>query len=102
MMEINILAQEKPKVIKLADGKEYNLPVIDLTTLANIEKSMGFGLGKFTQKMDNEPMTTIRSLVYALLRESYPDMTLDAVGRLITLNEIKALSETISTIMAMT
>ena len=99
-MEINILAQEKPKVIKLADGKEYNLPVIDLTTLANVEKSMGFGLGKFTAKMDNEPMTTIRSLVYALLRESYPDMTLDAVGHLITLNEIKALSETISTIMA--
>lgn len=99
-METNILAQEKPKTVKLADGKEYTLPPIDLTTLANVEKTMGFGLGKFTQKMDNEPMTTIRSLVYALLRESYPDMSLDAVGRLITLNEIKALSETISTIMA--
>jgi uncharacterized protein (UPF0216 family) len=97
---LDILAQEKPKSIKLADGKEYTLPPIDMTTLANIEKTMGFGLGRFAIKMETETMTTIRSLIYALLKENHPDLTLDGVGHLITLKEIKELSTTISEIMA--
>ncbi len=98
--EVNILAQEKPKTIKLADGKEYSLPPIDLTTLANIEKTMGFGLSKMSAKMETEPMATLRNMVYALLKENYPDMTVDGVGHLITLKEMATLSETISTVMA--
>ena len=99
-METNILAQEKSKTIKLADGKDYTLPPIDMTTLANIEKTMGFGLGKFTSKMENEPMTTLRALVYALLKENQPELTIEQTGHLVTLKEINILAETISTIMA--
>ena len=99
-MDINILTQEKPKTIKLADGKEYTLPPIDMTTLANIEKTMGFGLGRFALKVETETMTTLRALVYALLKENHPELTLEGVGHLITLKEITALSEIISTIMA--
>ena len=97
---INILAQEKSETIKLADGKDYILPPIDLTTLANIEKTMGFGLGRFTLKMETEPMATMRVLVYSLLRENHPELTLEGVGHLVTLKEITKLSQTISTIMA--
>ena len=100
MNEVNILAEEKPKTIKLADGKEYTLPPTDMTTLANIEKTMGFGLGNFSQRVESETMTTIRALVYALLKENHPDLTLDGVGHLITLKEISLLSTTISEIMA--
>jgi len=98
--EINILAQEKPKTIKLADGKEYKLPPIDMTTLANIEKTMGFGLGRLQTKLENETMTTMRSLIYALLKEEQPELTIDGVGHLITLKEISSISETITEIMA--
>ena len=98
--EVNLLAQEKPKSIKLADGKEYTLPPIDMTTLANVEKTMGFGFGKFNQKLDNETMTTMRLLVFALLKETHPELTLEGVGHLITLKEISLLSSTISRIMA--
>jgi len=99
-MTENILAEEKPKSIKLADGKEYTLPPIDMTTLANIEKTMGFGLGGFSQRLESETMTTIRALVYALLKENHPDLTIDGAGHLITLKEISLLSTTISEIMA--
>jgi len=98
--EINVLAQEKPKTIKLADGKEYTFPPIDLTTLANVEKTMGFALGRFNAKLEAESMTTLRLLIYGLLKETHPELTLEGVGRLITLKEIAELSETISTIMA--
>ena len=99
-METDILATEKPKTVKLADSKEYTLPPIDLTTLANIEKSMGFGLGRFAIKMEAEPMATMRALVYALLKENHPGLTLEGVGHLITLKELSSLSETIAAIMA--
>jgi len=100
MTEVNILAEEKPKSVKLADGKEYMMPPIDMTTLANIEKTMGFGLGRFALKIETETMTTMRVLIYALLKENYPELTLDGVGHLITLKEMKELSNTISEIMA--
>jgi len=98
--EINILAQEKPKTIKLADGKEYRLPPIDMTTLANIEKTMGFGLGRLAAKLEMETMTTMRALIYALLKEEQPDLVIDAVGHLITLREINSIAATITEIMA--
>ena len=98
--EVNILEEEKPKSITLSDGKEYKLPPIDMTTLANIEKTMGFGLGRLQTKLENETMTTMRSLIYALLREEQPSLDIDKVGRLITLKEISSISETISEIMA--
>jgi len=98
--EVNILAEEKPKSITLSDGKEYKLPPIDMTTLANIEKTMGFGLGRLQTKLENETMTTMRALIYALLKEEQPSLDIDKVGRLITLKEISSISETISEIMA--
>jgi len=100
MTEVNILADEKPKSITLSDGKEYKLPPIDMTTLANIEKTMGFGLGRLQTKLENETMTTMRALIYALLKEEQPELDIDKVGRLITLNEISSISGTISEIMA--
>ena len=99
-METNILAEEKPKTIRLADGKDYKLPPIDMTTLANIEKTMGFGLGRLASKLENETMTTMRALIYALLKEGQPSLDIDTVGHLITLNEISSMSSTISEIMA--
>ena len=98
--EINILAQAKPRTIKLADGNEYKLPPIDLTTLANIEKTMGFGLGRLATKLEDETMSTMRGLIYALLKEEQPELTLDGVGHLITLKEISSISSTITEIMA--
>jgi len=98
--EVNILAEEKPKSITLSDGKDYKLPPIDMTTLANIEKTMGFGLGRLQTKLENETMTTMRALIYSLLKEEQPSLDIDKVGRLITLKEISSISSTISEIMA--
>ena len=99
---MNILAEQKPKALILADGVEYTLPPIDLTTLANIEKVMGFGLNKLAEKIESESMTTMRSLIYALLKEKHPELDIDSVGHLITLKEISAIAGTISEIMALT
>ena len=98
--EINILAQEKPKTIKLADGKDYTLPIIDMTTLANIERTMGIGGKAVISKMETEPLQTLQLFTYALLKETYPEITCEQAGRLVTLKEIPQFSKTISIIMA--
>ena len=100
--EVNIMEEAKSKTLTLSDGKEYKLPPIDMTTLANIEKSMGFGLAKLQTKVENETMTTMRSLIYALLKEEQPGLDIDKVGHLITLKEMSSISSTISEIMALT
>ncbi len=96
----DILADVKPKTITLADGKEYNLPPINLTTLANVEKTLGFGLGKLQSKLDDETATTMRALIFALLKETHPELKIADVGSLITLKEIGAISKTITEIVA--
>ncbi len=98
---MDILETEKPKTIKLADDKEYTLPPIDLTTLANIEKTIGFSLAKIGLKMEAEAITTLRSLVYALLKENHPELTLEDTGHLITLKEISSISPIISEMIAL-
>ncbi len=99
-MDTNILAEEKPTTIKLADGKDYILPPLDLTTLANIEKTMGFALRKFNEKIEVEPMQTLLALTYALLRENHPEITKEEAGRLVTLAEFAKLNSMFAQIFA--
>ena len=96
----DILETEKPKTIKLADGKEYEIPILNLTTLANIEKTMGFGLGRLQEKMLDETATTLRVVIYALLKETNPKLELEEVGELITLDVMKNVSDVLSQVIA--
>ena len=99
-MEVNILAEEKPTTLTLADGKEYEIPALNLTTLANMEKTMGFGLGKLGEKMLEEPATTMRLEIYALLKETYPKLKLDEVGKLITFDVMQNIADVLSKVMS--
>ncbi len=102
-MEENLLVESKPTSLTL-DGKEYQLPKmpLSLTTLANIEKTMGMGGSKLMQKMNDEPNTTLRLTLYALLKEKNPSITLEQTGDLVTIENIKEVSKVISQIYAMT
>lgn len=98
----NILTEEKPKYLTLADGKEYELPALNLTTLANIEKTIGFGLGRLQEKMIDETATTLRLVIYALLKETNPKLELEECGKLITFDVMKNVSEVLSKVLAIT
>ncbi len=96
---MDIMAEEKSKTVKLADGKEYELPPINLNTLSNLEQSMGFGLGKLKSKIADETAATLRLLVWGLLKEKYPDMKLEDAGGLITFETLKDVSSILSKIL---
>ena len=98
--EVNILAEEKPKYLTLADGKEYGVPALNLTTLANIEKTMGFGLGQLQNKMVTETAQTLRIVIYALLKETNPKLDLEECGKLVTFDVMKDVSDVLSKVFA--
>ena len=98
--ETNILAEVKPTIIKLADGKDYTLPPIDLTTLANMEKLLGFPLRGLGKKVEDEPLQTLQALTYALLKENYPEITKVGAGRLVTLTELAKLNSMLAQIFS--
>lgn len=95
--ETDILLDEKPETITLRDGKEYRLPIMDLTTLSNMQKSMKFKIRELKAKMDDDPIETSKMLAYALLKENYPDITPEKAGRLVRLGkEMNLLAEVLT------
>ena len=90
MME-NILTEAKPSVIKLADGNEYILPAMTLNVLANLEEEFGCGIGGLQEQFSGKTATTLRRFLKVLLQGNYPDMTLEEIGSLVTIDEISTL-----------
>lgn len=98
--EVNILAEEQPQYLTLADGKNYEIPPMNLTTLANIEQTIGFGLGRLQEKMVDETATTLRLVIYALLKEANSKLELEEVGKLVTLEVMKNVSTVLGKVLS--
>ena len=87
-MAKDLLATPKGKTIKLSDGKEYTLAPFTLNTLANLEQEFDCDLEELTAKLAKRAATSFRKLLWVLLREDYPDLTLEGVGKLVELNQM--------------
>ena len=95
--ETNILLETKPTRLILSDGKEYTLSAITLTTLANIEDEFGCGIDKIQEQFTDRAASTSRRLLYALLKEGHPTLTLESVGKLVAVDKIEGIMNTILT-----
>ncbi len=100
-METEILAVEKETKIKLLDGKEYLIPPITLSTLANIEKTMGIGGKKLSEKFDLEPWATLSTFAYAVLKETVPNISKEEIMKQIGIKEFEAFSGLLTAIVAL-
>ena len=95
----DIFETPTPQVLTLADGKEYELPVMNLNVMANAEAYLGYGLNKLGDKIDEEPATALRAVIFALLKEKDKKLTLEKVGDLITLEVMSDVSDVLTKIM---
>jgi len=82
----DILATPKGKVITGTDGKKYTLAPLCLNTFANIEEEFDCEMVEFQEKLKKRSYSQIRRLIWVLLHEGYPDLSLSDVGKLIPLN----------------
>lgn len=91
MVSKNILAKgTKIQTITLADGKEYELAPIDLNILTEMEDEFKLPLSEILAGGKVKP---IRHLFYLQLKEKYPELTLEAVGKLVNMEVLSQIGK---------
>ena len=86
--------------IMLADGKEYELTVLNLNILGELQEAFGLPLDElwelFRRPEEGEvkkvklTLKQIRKIMWASLHEKYPEMAEEDFGKLITMDTISA------------
>lgn len=97
MVKENLLAKPKGRVIKLSDGKNYTLSPFNLNTLANLEEEFDCDIEDLQNKLTGRSATAFRKLLWVLLRDEYPDLTLSGVGKLVALAQMTEVVKELST-----
>ncbi len=77
----SLVAENKPQVVTLADGKEYNLAPLDLNILVEFEETFD---GPLSELISSGKMKYLRHLIYLMLREEY-SLDEKEVGKLLTI-----------------
>ena len=94
-----VLSTPKRKTIKLGD-KEYRLSPLNLNVLADIEEGFDCSIDKVGRMLDKKRASALRRLVYILLKQEYPEMTLEKIGELIDLSNMAEVSEALAETLA--
>ena len=82
-------------------GKAYILSPLNLNALANLEEEFQGGLEKVFEALNKGQASTVRSLLFCLLRDNYPEITtLRRVGEMVSLKDLPAISEVLGAIIA--
>lgn len=97
MARKDILATPKAKAIKLSDGKTYKLPAFNLNVLANLEEEFDCDIENLGEKLTEHTASAFRKLLWVLLRENYPDMSITDAGKLVSLDEMATVVKELTT-----
>jgi hypothetical protein len=84
----SVLTEPKGREIVLSDGKTYKLPPSDINTIAELEDVFDCSLQEITERLNQKQATTLRQILYGLLTNGYPDLTLDDVGKLVRIKDV--------------
>lgn len=97
-MEDELLKEEKPRIIKLGD-KEYTLSPLSLNVLCRIEEEFDCGLSKVGDLLTKRQATTMRSLIYILLKDGYPEITKEEIGKMVKLEDLEQICTMINNVL---
>jgi len=93
-MTDELIKEDKPTIIKLADGKEYELTPLNLNMMIEIEDKFEEPL---TQLLDVGKVKVIRYLLFVMLKPKHPDMTEEKVGKFVTAEILNEAVKSITT-----
>ncbi len=85
---MGVLQEPKGTIIKLADGKDYILAPLTLNTLANLEEAFDCDLSKLQVKLASKTASGFRKLLWVLLQDNHPDVSLQDAGKLVSLDQM--------------
>ncbi len=82
----------KGKKITLADGNKNTLEHMTLNTLTNLEEEFDCDIEDIQIKMaEGRKAQVFRRLLWIFLKEGYPELTVEDVGRLVALDQVTGL-----------
>ena len=96
---MSVLSTGDRKTIKLGD-KDYRLSPLNLNVLADIEEGFDCSIDKVGKMLDKKRASALRRLVHILLKQEYPDMTIEKIGGLIDLSNMAEVSEALAKTLA--
>lgn len=95
---MNELLKETKTTIKLGDT-DYELSPLNLNILAYIEEEFGVGIEQLGKVFAKKQATTLRNLLYILLRDKYPDLTKAQIGEMVSMDNFAEISEAITAVL---
>ena len=93
-MPDELIKETKPNFITLG-GEEYKLAPLNLNFLANIEEEFNCNLEDIDEILSQKRIWALRKLLYILLKDDYPDLTREKIGKLVELNQLGEISEAV-------
>jgi len=96
---MSVLGTPGRRTIKLG-VKEYELSPLNLNVLADIEDGFDCSIDKVGKMLEKRPSSALRQLIHILLKQAYPDMTLEKIGGLIDLSNMAEISEALAKVLA--
>lgn len=100
MAKRTLAKKPEAQMVKLADGKDYNLPVLNLNVLADLEDEFGFGLEEISKELESKQASSLRKTLYILLHRAYPDITQDRIGELVDLKNLEEVAKAVATALS--
>ena len=86
--------------VKLLDGKEYKLPILNLNVLADLEEEFGCGLEEISNLLQARQASSLRKTLYALLCRGYPEITQGTIGELVDLSNLEEVAGIVAKVLS--
>lgn len=96
---MDTLAQKDKKYIIKILEKEYELSAINWNILSSIEDEFGCNITELVPLLQKSLYKNTLSLIWILLRDKYPELTKESIGKITDNKEILLANESIGNIL---
>ena len=100
-MTDELMKEDKPQTIKLGD-KEYELSPMNLNVMSYIEEEFDCNFTQFGKLLKDgkaKEVSSLRKLLFIFLRDNYPDLTINDMGKSITPDNLEETYNTMGLIL---
>ena len=93
-----LTTKDKKHIVKI-EGKEYELAPINWNVLSGIETELSCSVVDLIPMLQKSIYKSTLTLVWVMLRDKYPELAKDDIGKVTDHKEIMAITSTVSDVL---
>jgi hypothetical protein len=93
-----LTTKDKEYVVKI-EGKEYEFAPINWNVLSGIETELQCSIAELIPLLQKSIYKSTLTLAWVMLRDKYPELTKDEIGKVTDHKEIMAITSTVSDVL---